>query len=93
MGGEWEPDQLINLLKIIRNQKIKTALYTGLDFDQVPDEIIKNLDYLKYGPYIKKLGGLKSEITNQRLINLKTFEVLNKYFMEESNDKAEQGST
>lgn len=72
MGGEWQPTQLLELIQITKAQNKKTALYTGLQLNEVPNLLIANLDYLKYGPYIPELGGLTSKKTNQRLINLTT---------------------
>lgn len=60
---------------------IKTALYTGLEFDDVSVDIRNNLDYLKFGPWIKELGGLQSKTTNQKLLNLNNGECLNHYFI------------
>lgn len=79
MGGEWEKD-LLNKLKIVKELGIKTALYTGLSEKKVPPELLTHLDYIKYGRWVEKLGGLKSPFTNQKLINLNTGENLNKYF-------------
>lgn len=79
MGGEWEED-LINKLQIVKDIGIKTALYTGLSEKKVPQGLLTHLDYIKYGRWVEKLGGLKSPFTNQKLINLNTGENLNKYF-------------
>jgi len=66
MGGEWEPIFLLNILKIAKNEKLKTALYTGRELIELPTEIINHLDYLKTGPWIEELGGLNSNNTNQK---------------------------
>lgn len=71
MGGEWYLDMLIQLIQLTKKFEIKTALYTGLEFDQVSSSLVNELDYIKVGPYIAKLGGLNSLYTNQRLIDLK----------------------
>lgn len=78
MGGEWFPEKLFNLLKKVHNTGLSTALYTGLELDQVSKKLISELDYIKVGPYISKLGGLDSSKTNQRLIDLKNNLVINK---------------
>jgi len=78
MGGEWEPDNLINLLIISKEMGLKTALYSGLEY--IDYDIFKKLDYLKLGPWVKELGGLSSEITNQKFINVNTSENLNHLF-------------
>lgn len=88
MGGEWEPDGLIERLKVVQSFGFKTALYTGLD--EIPVSIQAHLNYLKLGPYVAELGGLSSARSNQRLINLKTNELMNHYFhKEEKNDTNE----
>jgi anaerobic ribonucleoside-triphosphate reductase activating protein len=78
MGGEWEPDTLIQFLKYAKDNNTKTGLYTGLD--TITNDIQQHLDYLKTGRYIPSLGGLDSQTTNQKLINLNTGEILNKHF-------------
>jgi len=78
LGGEWDEKNLIKLLKIARQYQLKTALYTGQD--RISNAIHQNLDFLKTGRYIENLGGLDSPITNQKLINLRTGEILNHLF-------------
>ncbi len=87
MGGEWELSTLISLIDIAKQHQKKTALYTGLELSEVPEILKSKLDYLKYGPYISTLGGLNSKTTNQRLLNLKTNEILNSFFTEDTNDQ------
>jgi hypothetical protein len=81
LGGEWEADELIRQLEQIKSFGLKTALYTRLDLAQVSPEIVKRLDYIKYGPYDAVLGPLSSPNTNQRIFNLKTNENLNRCFI------------
>ena len=71
-GGEWESERLQELLEIARSHGLKTALYTGLD--KIDPEISEKLNYLKTGPFIEDSGGLDSESTNQKLMNLDTDE-------------------
>lgn len=78
MGGEWEPENLISNLKLVQAMGLRSALYTGLE--DVSKEIKSHLDYLKTGPYRLHLGGLDSLNTNQKLINVKTGEILNSMF-------------
>lgn len=80
-GGEWDKQDLIHKLQIAKSMNYKTCLYTGLTFEKVDKEIIDNLDYIKVGPYIAALGGLDSPKTNQKLINLKTNEIMNHYMI------------
>lgn len=84
MGGEWKNTDLLNKLKLAIEYGYKTALYTGLTIDEIKkidNSIINNLNYIKTGRWIKTLGGLNSIKTNQELINLKTNEKLNRYFI------------
>lgn len=81
LGGEWEAEELTKQLEQIQSYGLKTALYTGLDLAQVDDEILTRLDYIKYGAYDALLGPLSSPNTNQRIVNLKTNENLNRYFI------------
>ena len=47
---------------------VKTAWYSGRDI--IPEGFDTNcLDYLKLGPYIESLGGLKSSETNQGILS------------------------
>jgi len=66
MGGDAEPSEVERLSKWIKSRwpHIKTAWYSGrADLPEGFD--VKVLDYLKLGPYIEELGGLKSPDTNQ----------------------------
>lgn len=79
MGGEWQPQALLQLLAIARNAGLKTCLYTGLE--TIPLAIQQRLDYLKTGPWIAARGGLSSETTNQRFVDLRSGELLNVRFL------------
>lgn len=83
MGGEWDKKDLINKLVIAKEYKFKTCLYTGLELDNIDNEIIQNLDYIKVGHYDEKLGGLDSINTNQKFIDLKSNKILNKFFIKQ----------
>ncbi len=62
MGGDANPDEVAHWAEYVR--PLKTAWYSGrTSFPRNP----RALDYLKLGPYIESLGGLKSPTTNQRL--------------------------
>ncbi len=69
MGGDQDPAEVAQwaeYVKRIRNQEsgIKTAWYSGrMNMPSLEGPF----DYVKIGPYIESLGGLKSEKTNQRL--------------------------
>ncbi len=71
MGGDGEPDEVRRLSLLLRERfsDLKTAWYSGRSV--LPDGYDAAwLDYLKLGPYIQRLGGLKSPTTNQRLYQI-----------------------
>ena len=71
MGGDAEPEEVAKWAEYckgyrlpVTGERLKTAWYSGRNsFPSNP----MVLDFLKLGPYIESLGGLKSEKTNQRL--------------------------
>lgn len=66
MGGDAEPSEVERISRWIKSRwpHIKTAWYSGRA--ELPEGFdVKVLDYLKLGPYIEELGGLKSPDTNQ----------------------------
>lgn len=65
MGGDWNPNELIILLKEIKDLGYKTALYSGKD--EINYDLVPFLDYYKIGKYDKSLGGLDNINTNQKL--------------------------
>ena len=83
MGGDAEnPRELKKCLKRVRRYGLKTALYSGVTYSiekkyetsikvrifAMWRSLLKHLDYLKFGPYDKDLGGLDNPATNQRMI-------------------------
>lgn len=71
MGGDAEPMEVMRLARWIRNTwpGIRIAWYSGKS--ELPDGFdITVLDYLKLGPYVSELGGLKSPETNQVLYRI-----------------------
>lgn len=74
MGGDAEPFEIERLAKYLTLQSIipmKVGWYSG------KLELPAGLDtcyfrYIKLGPYIEELGGLKSERTNQRLYRIES---------------------
>ena len=64
MGGDAEPEEVAKRAEYLKVGGLKTAWYSGR-MNMPKDE--KAFDYVKLGPYIEALGGLKSEKTNQRL--------------------------
>jgi anaerobic ribonucleoside-triphosphate reductase activating protein len=68
MGGDADPVGVNQLAQYIHEEhpQFKVAWYSGrLRVPAAVDK--KDFDYIKVGPYIKHLGGLKSPTTNQRL--------------------------
>ena len=71
MGGDSDPDEVARWAEYVR--PLKTAWYSGRPSypNNQSNQIIPNtqnpFDYVKLGPYIESLGGLKSPNTNQRL--------------------------
>ena len=68
MGGDSEPAEIERLARWIRENypHLKTAWYSGKE--SLPSGFdIRVLDYLKLGPYVEALGGLRSPHTNQIL--------------------------
>lgn len=75
LGGEWELKELEKFLSIVKTKtKYKTCLYTGAELDFFigkKEEVLKNLDYIKTGKWDSSLGGLNSELSNQKFYTLK----------------------
>ena len=75
MGGDANPEEVARLAEHVQrpttnDQRLKTAWYSGRTRDlNNPNDLIdlKVFNYVKFGPYIESLGGLKSPTTNQRL--------------------------
>ena len=69
MGGDAAPEEVAQWARYIHqlpitNYQLRTAWYSGRT--NMPTDHTA-FDYVKLGPYIEALGGLKSEKTNQRL--------------------------
>jgi anaerobic ribonucleoside-triphosphate reductase activating protein len=78
LGGEWLDTELLNYLKLIKSNQLKTCLYTGLE--KVNPRLLRELDYVKLGPWDENKGGLNQISTNQKFIKVKTMECLNHLF-------------
>ena len=73
MGGDAEPLEVMRLAKRIKARwpHIKTAWYSGKA--ELPSGFdIMSMNFIKLGPYIKELGGLKSPTTNQKLYRVES---------------------
>ena len=71
MGGDAEPLEVMRLAQWIKSRwpHVKTAWYSG-KADLPEGFAITSMDYIKLGPYIEALGGLKSPDTNQALYRI-----------------------
>ena len=71
MGGDADPAEVAKWAEYIKAlpTPLKTAWYSGRTiFPGEPGTPIQpSFDYIKLGPYVEDLGGLKSPTTNQRL--------------------------
>ncbi len=69
MGGDAEPETVARWARYVKelrkeNSELRTAWYSGRTSMPRDEEAF---DYVKIGPYIEALGGLKSKNTNQRM--------------------------
>lgn len=80
MGGEWHKQTLINRLQFANQCGYKTCLYTGEE--NVDEQILKQLTWIKTGRWDRNLGGLKSKTTNQKFIEVKSNKIFNHLFIE-----------
>jgi len=80
-GGEWEEERLMEMISLVKKEGLKTCLYTGSD--SVGEKLFNALDYIKTWPYIEELWALSSPTTNQKMVNTKTLENLNHYFLKD----------
>lgn len=71
MGGDADPFEVMKLAALIKESfpGIKTAWYSGKEELPVGFDL-KVLDFVKLGPFIERLGGLKSPNTNQALYRI-----------------------
>ena len=67
MGGDADPAAVERLCAFVkREMSLRSAWWSGRA--DLPDGIdLSAFDYVKTGPYVAALGGLKSRNTNQRL--------------------------
>lgn len=92
MGGDQNQIELTNLLTRIKQCKLKTALYTGLNsINNLNIGVLTNLDYCKVGHYDFSLGGLNNPNTNQRMFKQdfttnKWNDITHKFWKEDINN-------
>jgi anaerobic ribonucleoside-triphosphate reductase activating protein len=72
MGGDAAPVEVDNMAAFLRRStkgRIRTAWYSGRQ--KLPSGCyVTNFNYIKLGPYIEELGGLRSPATNQRFYRI-----------------------
>ena len=70
--GDASPAEVEQLAAFLHKQTInpvKVGWYSGKS--KLPEHFdVSHFQYIKLGPYIESLGGLKSETTNQRLYHI-----------------------
>ena len=72
MGGEWRPRELILYCRIAHRKGLKTCLYTGANnLSKIDNELLRHLDYIKFGSWQKDRGPLSDKNTNQRMFKLR----------------------
>lgn len=56
-GGEplEQLESLLELVEILKKEKFNICVYTGWKLEFVPDSLIKNIDFLKTGEFIREL--------------------------------------
>lgn len=54
LGGE-PTDQMFFLIELCRNISHYKALYTGREFEDLPQELVNNLDMIVCGPFMQDL--------------------------------------
>ena len=77
MGGDAEPGMISEFASFIKENfpSLKVCWYSGRDVsgDEAKEmfpEQIRNLDYVKFGPYVETLGGLDNPSTNQHFYRI-----------------------
>jgi len=67
MGGDADPAAVEALCAYVKQEMgLRSGWYSGRP--DLPEHIdLHHFDYVKTGPYVESLGGLKSPTTNQRL--------------------------
>lgn len=79
MGGDADHNAVIEMAQYIHTIGKKTAWYTGSS--TLPDDFpLAHFDYIKIGPYITALGGLKSPTTNQRFYRIENGQLIDETY-------------
>lgn len=71
MGGDADPAYVGILARFVKDNYpgMKTCWYSGRSLEQARP-VLKDLDYVKVGPYIDELGPLDYPTTNQRFYSV-----------------------
>lgn len=84
MGGDGDLKAVLEIAHHIRTTGRKVAWYTGMR--ALPDGWpIGDFDYIKIGPYVDTLGGLKSKNTNQRFYRVENGQLLDNTYRFQRN--------
>lgn len=68
-GGDAHYHDVQRVAQWVKEQGYKTCWYTG--FKAMPNDLdLQYFDFVKVGPYVAELGGLKSPTTNQRFYSV-----------------------
>lgn len=67
-GGEHDTDWLIGATDVAHFCNFKTALYSGFDFEELPEGLADCFDFIKVGSYQEEFGALDAATTNQRML-------------------------
>lgn len=80
MGGDGDPREVERLARLIRTEtagRLKTGWYSGRSALPVGFGL-SEFDYIKLGPYDRRLGGLGAPATNQRFYHVVGGEMLDR---------------
>ena len=78
MGGDWNLIDLIYFKKEVEKNKLKTAIYSGSDSNEILNKLKElKFNYIKIGSYQEKYGGLNSINTNQKMFMLENEKYIN----------------
>jgi len=70
MGGDQNMGELNDLLRLVKENGLKTCVYSGYDSCRIFD--LSLLDYLKIGRFDMSAGGLDEKTTNQKFYKIET---------------------
>ena len=78
MGGDAAPQEVVAAAAFLKQQsggRLKIAWYSGRT--HFPKECsLQHFDYVKLGPYIKSLGGIREQTSNQRFYRVENGKLL-----------------